>query len=205
VADGTVFAQDTFASRSTSTGWGTASDGKDWLVQSGSSDLLSVSGAGAGRGLVNGSNSMDLLRATLGSASAGGTDVVARYTSRDYANDCGHLLAGFSDAGTYYVGGLDSPDGTPELNVMKVVGGTQTRVARVAFPAKNGTAYWERVRVRGGVISVKAWKSGTAEPASWNLTWADASPLPAGRAGIESWDDGRGWAIDHFSAGSLPQ
>jgi hypothetical protein len=203
VAAGTVFAQDTFAARSMSNGWGTASDGQAWSVQSGSSDLLSVSG-GAGRGLVNGSNSMDLLRATLGSVPAGGTEVVARYTSRDYANDCGHLLAGLSDAGTYYVGGLDSPDSTPEINVMKVVGGTQTRVARVAFPARNGTAYWERVRVQGGVVSVKVWKGGTAEPASWNLTWADASPLPAGSAGIESWDDGRGWAIDHFSAGSLP-
>ena len=143
------------------------------------------------------------IRARL--TSAGGTEVVARYTSRDYANDCGHLLAGFSDAGSYYVGGLDSPDGTPELNIMKVVGGTQTRVARVAFPTRNGSGYWERMRIQGGVVSVKAWKAGTAEPAGWNLTWTDASPLPGGRAGIESWDDGRGWAIDHFSAGSLPQ
>jgi hypothetical protein len=204
VAGGTVVAKDTFAARSISNGWGTASDGQAWSVQSGSSGLLSVSGDRAGRGLVNGSNSMDLLRATLGLAPAGGTEVVARYTSHDYANDCGHLLAGFIDAGNYYVGGLDSPDGKPELNVMKVVGGTQTRVANVAFPARNGAAYWERMRIQGGVVSVKAWKAGTAEPTDWNLTWTDASPLPGGLAGIESWDDGRGWAIDHFSAGSLP-
>src|ERR1700716_2538480 len=107
---------------------------------------------------------MDSSRASLGPASAAGTEVVARYTSDDYANDCGHLLAGFSGAGSYYVAGLDSPDGTPQLNVMKGVGGDPTRVARVAFPATNGTAYWERIRVQGGMVSVKAWRDGTAEP-----------------------------------------
>src|ERR1700716_999815 len=99
---------------------------------------------------------MDSSRASLGPASAAGTEVVARYTSGDYANDCGHLLAGFSGAGSYYVGGLDSPGGTPEHNVRKVPCANQTRVAGVAFPATNGTAYWERIRVRGGVVSVKA-------------------------------------------------
>ena len=177
-------------------------------MQSGDATKLSVSTDAGGQGLVSGSNSMDLMRATLGSAvgpaAAGGTEVVARYTSADYANDCGHLLASFSgDGGSYYAAGLDSPDGTPELNVMKVVDGTQTRVANVAFPAADGTAYWERVRIQGGVVSVKAWVDGTAEPSSWNLTWTDDSPLPGGLAGVESWDDGQGWAIDHFSAGTL--
>jgi acid phosphatase len=203
VAGGTVFASDTFAGRSASGGWGTASDGQDWSVQSGDASLLSVSAAAGGHGLVSGSNSMDLLRATLGSVPAAGTEVVARYTSADYHNDCGHLLASFSGDGSYYVAGLDSPYGAPELNVMKVVGGTQSRVAHVAFPAVDGTAYWERIRIQGGVVSVKAWKDGTAEPSSWNLTWTDHSPLPGGLAGVESWDDGQGWAIDHFSAGSL--
>jgi hypothetical protein len=147
---------------------------------------------------------MDLMRATLGPVRATGTEVVARYTSADYANDCGHLLASLSDGGTYYAAGLDSPDGAPELNVMRVAGGTQTRVAHVPFPTTDGTAYWERVRIQGGVVSVKAWRDGTAEPTSWNLTWTDHSQLPGGLAGVESWDDGQGWAIDHFSAGSLP-
>jgi hypothetical protein len=172
-------------------------------VQSGDASLLSVSAGAGGHGLVSGSNSMDLMRATLGSVPAARTEVVARYTSADYHNDCGHLLASFSGGGSYYVAGLDSPYGFPELNVMKVVGGTQTRVAHVAFPTLDGTAYWERVRIQGGVVSVRAWRDGTAEPSFWNLTWTDHSPLPGGLAGVESWDDGQGWAIDHFSAGSL--
>ncbi|HEU5002696.1 MAG TPA: putative Ig domain-containing protein, partial [Actinomycetota bacterium] len=36
-----------------------------------------------------------------------------------------------------------------------------------------------------------------------NLSYTDTAPLPAGMAGVESWDDGAGWAIDHFSAGNL--
>ena len=36
---------------------------------------------------MKGNGSMALLRATLGTTTAGDTDVVARYTSGDYAND----------------------------------------------------------------------------------------------------------------------
>src|SRR5207244_1734154 len=130
---------------------------------------------------------MALLRATLGTQTAADSDVVARYTSGDYADDAGHLVSRFSDSestATYYAAGLDSPDGTPELNIMKVVAGSQTRVANTAFPAADGTAYWERTSVRTSrttaVISVRAWKDGTAEPTGWNLVYADWSPLPAG-------------------------
>ncbi len=199
-----VFAQDSFAGRSTAAGWGTASDGNTWTLQAGIAGVLSVSG---NEGRVLGSGAMGTVRATLGTHTAADTDVVARYTSADYANDNGHLVSRFSGTGTYYAAGLDSPNGTPELNIMKVSGGSQTRVAGVAFAAVNGTSYWERTRVvtsgSGAVISVRAWKDGTAEPGGWNLTYTDSSPLPAGRAGIESWDDGLGWKIDHFAA-SVP-
>ncbi len=200
----TVFARDTFAGRSVANGWGTASDGNIWRVQAGNAGVLSVSG---NEGRVDGSNSMALLVATLGSQTAADTDVVARYTSRDYADDAGHLVSRFSSTGTYYAAGLDSPDGRPELNIMKALGGSQTRVANVAFPAADGTAYWERTSIRtsrtAAVISVRAWKDGTAEPTGWNLTYADWSPLPPGRAGVESWDSGLGWSMDHFAASLL--
>src|SRR5207237_3684006 len=143
----TVFAQDSFAGRSVSNGWGTASDGNVWRVQAGDAGVLSVSG---NEGRVDGSNSMALLRATLGTQTAADSDVVARYTSGDYADDAGHLVSRFSDSestATYYAAGLDSPDGTPELNIMKVVAGSQTRVANTAFSAADGTAYWERTNV----------------------------------------------------------
>ena len=202
-AGGTLFAMDTFAGRSvpqgSGRGWGNASDGQTWAVLSGSAWRLSVSGGGK----VAGDNNMFPLRASLGPASGNGTEVVMRYTSADYSNDCGHVLLNWSDGGTYYVAGLDSPNGSPEVNIMSVSRGNQSRVAFTPFATTDGTSYWERIRVVGGSISVKAWKDGTAEPAAWTLKWTDPSPLPNGRAGIESWDDGLGWTIDHFSAGKL--
>jgi hypothetical protein len=200
----TAFAVDTFAGRSVSRGWGTAVDGNVWRVQAGSTGLLSVSG---NEGWVKGSSSMALLRATLGTKSAADTDVIARYTSGDYLNDAGHLLSRFSGTGTYYAAGFDSPNGTAELNIMRVKGGSESRVANVPFAAVNGTAYWERTRIQTSgstaLISVRAWQDGTVEPSGWNVTYADPAPLPAGKAGIESWDSGLGWSIDHFAASEL--
>src|SRR5260370_21232436 len=103
---------------------------------------------------------MALHVAPLATHTAAATDVVARYTSGDYADDAGHLVSRFSSAGTYYAAGLDSPDGTPELNIMKTLGGSQTRVANIAFPAANGTAHWEPTSLRTSTtpsaISVRA-------------------------------------------------
>jgi hypothetical protein len=133
--------------------------------------------------------------------------VVDRYTSSDYANDAGHLMLRFSNSSNYYVAGLDSPFSAAEINVMKVSGGSQTRVANVAFAATNGVGYWQRAKITTSgssvTIQVKVWQDGTTEPNNWNLSWTDTSPLPAGSAGIEAWDSGAGWAIDHFSAGKF--
>ncbi|HEU5001667.1 MAG TPA: Ig domain-containing protein, partial [Actinomycetota bacterium] len=205
IAAGTIVALDTFTRGSVTNGWGTASDGHLWGLQSGAASVLSVAG---NQGRVQGSNSMATARVTLGSATSLNAEAVDRYTSGDYANDCGHLLLRYSSATSFYVAGLDSPVSGAEINVMKMSGGTEARVASVAFPAVNGTAYWQRVRVTNSgstaTIQVRVWKDGTAEPSTWNLSYTDTAALPAGTAGIESWDDGLGWAIDHFSAGSLP-
>jgi len=161
--------------------------------------------AAAGRGLVNGSNSMDLLRATLGSAPAGGTEVVARYTSRDYANDCGHLLAGLSDAGTYYVGGLDSPDSTPEINVMKVVGRHADQGGQGGLPRQERDRLLgarqdpgrRGCRSRCGRAELRSRHRGTSPgPTPRRCLRAVPGSSPGTTAGC--------WAIDHFSAGSLP-
>jgi hypothetical protein len=203
-AAGVVFAQDSFAGRSVTGGWGTASDGHGWGLQSGSAAALSVS---IGSGRVAGSGSLATLRLTLGTGSAADTEVVDRYTSSDYANDAGQVLLRLSNASTYYRAGLDSPVSGPEINIMRTTGGTETRVANVAFAAVNGASYWQRARVTTSgttaVISVRVWRDGTAEPTTWNLTWTDTAPLPAGTAGLAAWDGGAGWAADHFSAGKL--
>ncbi|HEU5001361.1 MAG TPA: putative Ig domain-containing protein, partial [Actinomycetota bacterium] len=63
VAAGSVFAQDTFARGAVTGGWGTATDGHAWALQSGAASVLSVAG---NQGLVKGSGSMATARLTLG-------------------------------------------------------------------------------------------------------------------------------------------
>ena len=75
-AGATAFAVDSFAGRSASRGWGTASDGNVWRVQAGSTGLLSVSGD---EGRVKGNGSMALVRATLGTTTAGDTNVTCGF------------------------------------------------------------------------------------------------------------------------------
>jgi len=204
IAGGSIFAQDTFAGRSVSGGWGTASDGHAWGLQAGSASVLSVSN---NSGRVAGSGSLATLRLTLGTSTALDTEAVDRYTSGAYGSDAGHLMLRFSNASTYYLVGLDSPVSGAELNVMRAGGGSEARVANVAFAATNGTAYWQRARVTTSgttaTILVRVWADGTAEPSTWNLTYTDTAPLPAGSAGVEAWDGGAGWAVDHFTAGKL--
>lgn len=165
---------------------------------------MSVSGSQA---RLNGSSGMAPVKAVLGAKTAGDSEAVARYTSQDYGNDTGHLMLRFSGPSSYYVAGLDAPNGSSVLDIMRDSGQGDVKVASVPFAAVDGTSYWERVRVEGAgssaKISVRAWPDGTPEPSTWNLTYSDASPLPAGRVGIQAWDGGSGWTLDSFSAGNL--
>ena len=200
----TPFAEDTFATRTVTDGWGTASDGNPWNQQTGWDHRLSVAN---GAGHVVGARDMSTMRSTLGAVTATDATLVARYTSQDYGNDDGHLLFRYSGPGSYYLAGLDSPLGSPELNVMRMSNGVQARVANVAFPAVNATSYWEMASIQTSgttaVIKVKAWAEGTPEPTTWNLMYTDAAPLPGGTAGMEAWDSGKGWAVDSFAATPL--
>ncbi|HEU5003587.1 MAG TPA: IPT/TIG domain-containing protein [Actinomycetota bacterium] len=204
MASGTIIANDTFQGRTLTGGWGTASDGHLWTQQSGVSSVLSVAG---NSGQVHGSSSMATARVTLNSPGMTDTEVVDRYTSGSYNNDAGHIVVRFSGTSTFYAAGLDSPVSGAEINVMRASGGGEARVAAVAFPAVNGTSYWQRVRITtagsSATIQVKIWTDGTPEPATWNLTYTDSNPLPAGTVGVEAWDGGGGWAITDFTAGSL--
>ena len=203
-ASGTIFATDTFAGRSVTGGWGTTTAGQSWVVQTGSPAALSVSG---GEGILRGSSTLGTERLTLGTGTAADTEAVDRYTSGAYGSDTGHVMLRFSSPSSYYSAGLDAPLSGSEINVMRTSGGVETRVANVAFTAATGTAYWQRVRITtsgtSATIQVRVWADGTSEPSTWNLSYTDASPLPAGAVGVEAWDNGSGWQIDSFSAGDL--
>jgi len=129
---------------------------------------------------------------------------VDRYTSSDYANDAGQVVLRLSNTSPYYRAGLDSPMAGAEINVLRGSGGTETRVANVAFAAVNGVSYRQRARITTSgttaTISVRVWKDGTAEPTGWNLTstplpcppaWPGSQPGTAVRAGQSTFPAGK--------------
>jgi acid phosphatase type 7 len=203
-AAGTLIAQDTYAGRTVSSGWGTASSGMAWSLRSGTASLLSV---GSNEGHITATSSSALQTLTLGTTTAMGTEAVARYSTGSFKDDTGRLLLRFKDANNYYAAGLNSPNGAPILQVVKVLSGSASQMCSTAFSAVNSAFYWERVRVQtsgtSAVISVKAWASGSVEPTAWQLSCTDASPLGAGLSGVNGWDGGVGWSLDTFSAGNL--
>lgn len=204
LAGGTLVGQDSFAGRSVSGGWGTASDGLPWTLQSGTSSMLSV---GGNEGRITGNPSSSYQTLTLGTATPVNAEVVARYSTGSFKDDVGRLLLRYSDSSDFYAAGLGSPAGTIELQVTKTAGGISSQLCSIPFSTTNNTFYWERVRVQNqgpsATISVKAWADGTAEPSSWQLSCTDGSPLPAGLTGVNAWDGGVSWSLDTFSAGDL--
>jgi hypothetical protein len=203
VAGGTILASDTFAGRTTTGEWGTASDGHQWVVQSGTPSVQSVAND---QGVVHGGDLMPTLLATLGPPAAN-AEVVDRTVSGDYTKDTGQILLGLTSPSDYYLAGLDSVLGVPALNIMKVSGGSENLVATVSFPVVKGVAYQQRAQITTAsstsTIRVRAWPDGTPEPAGWTLVYTDTHPLTAGLSGIAARDRGAGWAIDHFSVGDL--
>lgn len=198
-------AQDTFAGRTVTSGWGIASDGNSWTEQTaGQGSSLSVSG---NEGILTGSNSSNSVYMTLGNATASNVDLVVRYRSKDYAYDEGHVMFDWANSSTYYTAGIDGPVDGSMLDIYKAKGSSEVEQTQVPFPATNGTAYWEEIQVTTAgpavTISIRAWQDGTAKPSSWGLVWTDSSGLAAGKVGINGWDDGLGWQMDHFTATNL--
>lgn len=204
VAGGAPLAQDTFAGRTVSSGWGTASSGAAWVLQSGTTSLLSVANNEAH---IAGASSSPYQILTLGTTTATNEEVVGRYSTGSFGDDAARLLLRFLNTKNYYAAGIDSPKGTPQLDIIRVANGTQHSLCTTPFPATNGSFYWERVRVqtsgKSAVLSVRAWAAGTAEPATWQLSCTDTAPLGAGLTGVDAWDGGVGWSLDTYSAGNL--
>ncbi len=201
---GGIIAQDTFAGRTVSNGWGSASDGQAWTLQAGSSSELSVSGNEA---TISGTGSSSAAYSTLESATASEVEGLVRFSTGDVGADDARVILRFVDASDFYAAGLASPNNTPELDVYRNGGGNLSALAQIPFAAANNTAYWERARVQTqgstAVISVRIWQDGSPEPSTWQVTATDPAPLASGKVGLDGWDGGAGWSMDHFAAGDL--
>ena len=80
---------------------------------------------------------------------------------------------------------MNTSTGTLELR--KRLNGIMTTEADIPVTYVANTPYWIRLDVQAGggseQIRERIWAAGTTEPASWQVTWTDTSPLPAGNAG----------------------
>jgi hypothetical protein len=78
---------------------------------------------------------------------------------------------------------------TKDLEIVKRFGGIMTTEATIPFgPYVAGQAYWlredESVTGGGVTVAMRVWADGTPEPATWQLTWTDPTPLAPGQPGV---------------------
>ncbi|MGM7679304.1 PKD domain-containing protein [Microbacterium sp. A94] len=173
----TALVQDDF-DRTSGPGWGSASIGGAWTVTGGSQAAATV---GDGQGKMN-LIAGDTRHNTLNPIAT--TDVLLATTfSVDQGPETGGsyigVIARDSAAGRYLVRAWLRPDGTVWLVAHR--GATvllAQPVSGVSFAAN--TSYTLKVAVIGSTITAKIWNTTASEPANWQLTTTDATPLQGG-------------------------
>jgi PKD repeat protein len=182
-------AQDAF-SRTTSNGWGSATVGGAWTVNSaaafsvdGSAGLISL-GAGQTRS------------AALAGVSAQDVDARALFSSASVANGGGvhfNYQVHKTTAGEYRLKLRISSAGVVTVSLAKLVGTTETLLVNRSLGGYTHTAGGKLqlhlvTSTTGGVTTLNAnvWPNGTAEPSGWFVTTTDsqAELQAAGQVGV---------------------
>ena len=114
-----------------------------------------------------------------------GGDALAQVTFTAVGHGVAGLCLQVTGGTSWYQGDMNTSDGI--LEIRKRLNGVMTTEASVPVAYTANTAYWFRLDVQVGVgseqVSERMWAAGTTEPTSWQVTWTDTSPLPAGNAG----------------------
>jgi PKD repeat protein len=189
-----ALATDAFG-RSVTGGWGSADTGGAWTIAGSAVNATVTSGSGrltAAAGVTTaaslGISARDVAfqaDVTLQKAPAGGASFVS----------LGTRMVGSSlyETIVYY-----APDGTVTLILAAIVNGAETDLAystlQGTFAA--GTSLTVRMETSGSgttTLAAKAWKTGTAEPAAWQVTAKDstASLQTAGGAYVELYNSSK--------------
>jgi PKD repeat protein len=176
---GTTIGSDGFT-RTVASGWGTADIGGAW---SGTTSSFSVNGT---QGLVS-STAGGGRSAYLRAVSSNNTDVVASFSSNKvvaggglYVSTVGRSITG---AGDYRSVVRFQSDGRIAVRLGRAnAAGTETIVVPEAVIPGLTYAANDKIMVRTQVtgtspttIRVRVWKSGSAEPATWNQTTTDST------------------------------
>ncbi len=185
-----VLAQDTFQ-RPNQSGWGTASNGATWSTGTG----LSVS---ANEGVMSYSGASQFER--LGTATIADANGLVRFSVAASSDAVGIILRaqanGNMDLGRY--------DGAGHLQFEYRVGSSWTHVSLVNFSPTPNTFYWLRFEVQGPNVFLKAWPSGTAEPAPWNWSGTGNGITSAGQMGLYGYAGSNATEqLDSFTASAV--
>lgn len=176
----TTLAQDTFAGRTNSGTWNTASDGNAWtkLHGNGVNTILSV-GSNEGKAHAGNTRCENL----LGSGTATDQDGTARLALGQSGDSVGIILRSDNTGDNYYFSEYGAFPG--DITIYKVVGGSSTLLniwATGASPAA-GTFFHIRFRASGTTLETKFWLDGNSEPAGWTGSLTD-STYASGQYGI---------------------
>ena len=169
----TTLATDAFG-RSVTGGWGSADAGGAWTVVGGATRFSVAGGAGVQTVAAGGTTS-----ATLAGVSSSAIDVVVRLSLDATPNGAVYAYVVGRKVGSadYEARVKWSPGGAVELHTARstavLAGGALAGVTLAA-----GEALLVRVQVEGTsptTVRARAWKAGTAEPATWRATSTDST------------------------------
>ncbi|MFI7355300.1 NlpC/P60 family protein [Streptomyces avidinii] len=169
--------------------WGTSPGGGSWSTLGPADTDYSVLPGGAAITL---STDYASRHATLRDDEITDVDVraVARFDKVPTGQACSYALSfGYQDTHNNYRARLSFlTSGTVELRVEKEVADTVTQLTTATTLATNvpaGTNWTIRVRREGARIQVNAWRTDSAEPASWSVDVMD-STFVKGRVGLRA-------------------
>jgi len=182
------FAADEFQ-RTVSGGWGASDVGGTW-TRTGAAANYAVTG---GLGRITMSNPGSGPLAYLGSVSAQNVDATVD-VSLDKAAAGGPIYTSFSVRrtvdGEYFAQARWTVNGGIILDIVKLVGGTQTNMKSLTISGLSvgaGDTLHLRFQATGTsptTLNAKVWKVGTNEPAGWQVSTTDGAPMLQGPGGV---------------------
>ncbi|MEU0809509.1 alkaline phosphatase D family protein [Streptomyces sp. NPDC005970] len=178
---------DTFT-RTTSSGWGTASSGQAWTSTGGSASDYSTNGSAG----IHSLGTINVSRYSVAPAPYPDLDLTADVSTPVLATGGPHylhLVARWLDTSNMYVARLGfTATQTLQVVLQKRVGGTQADMLTVTVPGAHvaGALYAIRFRLDGSTLRAKAWPRTVAEPAGWHATVTDTALTAAGSVGVRS-------------------
>lgn len=168
---------DTFA-RADQSGFGTATDGQTWTVNTGNG-VPSISG---NEGVITNATSLTFVQ--LGSKTSTNQAGLVRLAVHSTSVGAAGICLRMTNSNTTYRMRINSNSSSLGFGLVRTVGGTTTNIVTTTFTPTLNTFYWIRAAVIGTNLYGKIWQDGTVEPTSWTLTTTDSNITGAGGFGL---------------------